>query len=139
MQCPVCGRQVDDDAAFCSGCGARLAGDETSAASATMRDMAADYDRRLREHPEDDDARYQLALVLMYDRQWGRASEHLLEVVRRAPDFADAHANLAVCLTRLGRPDRALEAVDAALALAPDSDRYRALRERISARAAADQ
>lgn len=132
-RCSVCGGQVASDVAFCSHCGARVAAVEEPGASDTLRDIAQELDRALREHPNDTNARYQLALALMYDNRWGPAAEHLLEVVRLTPEFADAHANLAVCLARLGQLDRALEAIGAALALSPDRQRFQRLRDQISA------
>ena len=123
-RCPVCGREVAEEASFCSHCGARMANEPRGTASETMRDMTREYQRMVREHPEDANARYMLALALMYDRSWGQAAEQLQEVTRLSPEFADAHANLAICMARLGRPDAAREAIDGALAISPGSRRY---------------
>jgi len=97
-----------------------------------MRDIAQELARAIREHPDNADAHYQLALALMYDHRWGPAAEHLLEVVRLDGSFADAHANLAICLARLGQLDRAGEAIEAALALAPERTRFQRLRDQIA-------
>jgi len=133
VECPVCGHKSSEDSSFCASCGARLGEAETRRASDTIRDMARELERAVREQPEDTDARYQLALALMYEEEWGRAAENLMEVVERDPNFADAHANLAVCLGRLGQVDRAAQAIDGALALAPDRRRYQRLRKQIAA------
>ena len=123
-QCPVCGREVPNEAGFCGHCGARIASEAQSTTSATMRDMTHEYERMVRDQPSDANARYMLALALMYDRNWGQAAEQLQEVTRLSPEFADAHANLAVCLAHLGRLDVASDAIAAALALSPGSRRF---------------
>lgn len=130
--CPVCGRAVDEDARFCSGCGARIpSGEEDQQASQTVQDMALEYEAMVREHPDDADARYSLGLARLYEESWGSAAEQFQRVVELTPDFADAHANLAIALAKLRQFDRAREAIKTALSLSPRSARYRRLHEQL--------
>ncbi|MGC9317184.1 MAG: tetratricopeptide repeat protein [Armatimonadota bacterium] len=129
--CPICGTRVDEDANFCPECGASLAQEETSQA---VRDMAQEYASQVRERPEDTAARYGLALARMYERKWGQAAEQFQKVLELEPEYADAHANLAVCMARLGQPERALEAVERAIELEPDKKRYRRIRRQLTGR-----
>ncbi len=130
--CSICGTAVEEGARFCPECGASLEEEAESGASKTVRDMAQEYASRVLEHPEDTAARYDLALALMYDRKWGRAVEHLHKVIDLEPDYADAHANIAVCLAHLGRPDEALESIERAIALDPQKKRYRKIRRQLT-------
>ncbi len=132
--CSICSSPVEEDARFCSECGASMEDEQDAPTSATIRDMAQEYASQVLEHPEDTAARFDLALALMYDRKWGRAAEHLQQVIELEPDYADAHANLAVCFAKLGRPEPALEAVEQAIALDPDKKRYRKIRRQLTGR-----
>jgi len=130
--CSICGTEVEEDAKFCSECGASFGDDEAEGASDTMRDMAEEYAQQVREHPEDMSARYDLALAYMYDRKWGRAAEHLLVVLDAEPTYADAHANLSVCYALLGQPDEALSSIERAIELDPDKKRFRKIRRQLT-------
>ncbi len=132
--CSICGTPVEEDAKFCPECGAGMEDEQEAATSATIRDMAQEYASQVLEHPEDAAARFDLALALIYDRKWGRAAEHLQQVLELEPDYADAHANLAVCFAKLGRPEPALEAVERAIALDPGKKRYRKIRRQLTGR-----
>ncbi|MEA3399751.1 MAG: tetratricopeptide repeat protein [Armatimonadota bacterium] len=129
--CPICGTRVNEDANFCPECGARLTEEETSQA---VRDMAQEYASQVLENPEDAAARYGLALARMYERKWGQAAEQFQQVLEQEPEYADAHANLAVCMARLGQPDRALEAIERAIDLDPGKKRYRRIRRQLTGR-----
>lgn len=133
-QCPVCGTITDEDANFCPECGARLVNEEGTNVSRAVRDMADEYASEVLEHPEDASARYDLGLARMYERNWGQAAEQFQRVVELEPAFADAHANLGVCLARLGRPEEALEAVERAVDIDPGKKRYRKLRRQLTGR-----
>ena len=138
-QCPICKEETKADSVFCGKCGAKLDAEAEGSASSTMRDIAQELDRAIRENPNNTDARYQLAVALMYDNQWGPAAKHLVEVVRLDPEFADAHANLAICLAKVGQVDRATEAIGDALALTPGSERFQRLQAQIDVMRASDQ
>lgn len=99
--------------------------------SQAVEDMVLEYRNRLNQAPEDNDTRYSLALAYLYAGLWERAEAELEVVVEALPDFADAHARLAVCRARVGKPGAALEAARAALDLSPGSARYQALVERL--------
>lgn len=130
--CPICSTKVEEDAKFCSECGAGLGEDEDAQTSETMRDLAEEYAARVREHPEDTAARYDLALALMYDGKWGRAAEHLLRVLEDEPEYADAHANLSVAQARLGQPEEALASIERAIELDASKKRYRKVRRQLT-------
>lgn len=132
--CSICGTAAEEGARFCSECGASLQEEAEGRASRTVRDMAQEYASRVLEHPEDSAARYDLALALMYDHKWGRAIEHLHKVLELEPDYADAHANVAICLARLGRPDEALASIERAIELDPQKKRYRKIRRQLTGR-----
>ncbi len=123
-QCSICGELATAEATFCSRCGARLVATDQPIDSAAMRDIAQELQQTLRDHPDDADAHYQLALAFMYDGRWGPAAEHLIEVTRLAANFADAYANLALCLAHLGKIEHATQAIEAALRLDPDRPRF---------------
>jgi len=132
-ECPVCGRQADEDARFCSGCGARIPQAAPGRqASRTVQDMALEYEAMVREHPDNADARYSLGLARLYEGSWGAAAEQFQRVTSLAPDFADAHANLAVALAKLGQLEQAREHIRIAVSLSPGSTRFRQLQEQLA-------
>ncbi len=131
-QCPICSTRVEEDAKFCSECGAGLGGEESAKVSETMHNLAEEYAAQVREHPEDTAARYDLALALMYEGRWGRAAEHLLQVLEDEPEYADAHANLSVAQARLGQPEAALQSIERAIELDPSKKRYRKIRRQLT-------
>ncbi len=132
--CPICGTEAAAHAKFCPECGASLAEEHEAATSAAIHEMAREYESQVLEHPEDASARYDLGLARMYERKWGAAAEQFQRVIEMAPEFADAHANLGVCLARLGRPERALSAVERAIELDPGKKRYRRLKRQLTGR-----
>jgi tetratricopeptide (TPR) repeat protein len=99
-----------------------------------MVEMAGEFEAAVRENPEDATARYDLGLARMYDRKWGKAAEQFQKVIELESDFADAHANLSVCLAKLGQPERALEHAERAIELDPGKKRYRKIRRQLSGR-----
>ncbi len=132
-KCPVCGRAVEPDARFCSACGARIAeGEDHEEASQAVQDMALEYEAMVREHPDDADARYSLGLARLYEGNWGAAAEQFQRVVALAPDFADAHANLAVVLAKLDQFEQAREHISMAVSLSPGSSRFRRLQKQLA-------
>jgi tetratricopeptide (TPR) repeat protein len=132
--CSVCGTEADEDAKFCAECGAGFQEPEGPSTSEAMVQMAGEFERAVRENPEDPNARYDLGLARMYDRKWGKAAEQFQTVIELEPEFADAHANLAVALAKLGRPDRALEHAERAIELDPKKKRYRKIKRQLTGR-----
>ncbi|NLO06922.1 MAG: tetratricopeptide repeat protein [candidate division WS1 bacterium] len=132
--CSICGTTIEADAKFCAECGAGVGNEEEMDVSETMIAMAAEYERKVRENPEDTSARYDLGLARMYERKWGRAAEQFQRVIDLQPEFADAHANLSVCLSKLGQPDRALEEAETAIELDPGKKRYRKIKRQLTGR-----
>jgi len=132
--CAVCGTEAKDDAKFCAECGASFQEAEGPSTSEAMIQMAGEFERAVRENPDDINARYDLGLARMYDRKWGKAAEQFQKVIEREPAFADAHANLSVCLAKLGQPDRALEHAEHAIELEPGKKRYRKIKRQLTGR-----
>lgn len=132
--CAICGTEADEDARFCSECGASFMADEELSTSEAMIQMAAEYEAAVRENPSDTSARYDLGLARMYERKWGKAAEQFQRVIEQEPEFADAHANLSVCLARLGQPERALEHIERAIELDPQKKRYRKIKRQLTGR-----
>ena len=132
--CTVCGTEADEDAKFCAECGASFEEAEGLSASEAMVQMAGEFEAAVRENPEDTSARYDLGLARMYDRKWGKAAEQFQRVIEMEPQFADAHANLSVCLAKLGKPEAALEHAERAIELDPGKKRYRKIRRQLTGR-----
>lgn len=132
--CSICGTKADAEAKYCPECGAGMGDGAEPDTSEAIRDMAREYANKVSEHPDDASARYGLGLARLYEQKWGQAAEQFAKVVELEPDYADAHANLAVCLMRLGRPDEALSAVERAMELDPNKKRYRKLRRQLTGR-----
>jgi serine/threonine-protein kinase len=90
------------------------------AARLLERAVAAGLER-VRQRPEDIDARLNLGLAL---RSTGKADDAMTayrEAVRRNPDRAEAHAGLAAVLDQVGKPNEAAEEVRTAIRLRPSS------------------
>jgi len=132
--CAVCGTEADKNAKFCPECGAGFQDPEGASTSEAMIQMAGEFERAVRENPEDTTARYDLGLARMYDRKWGPAAEQFQKVIELEPGFADAHANLSVCLAKLGQPERALDEVERAIELDPGKKRYRKIKRQLTGR-----
>lgn len=132
--CAVCGSEADKNAKFCPECGASFQEGEAPSTSEAMIAMAGEFERAVRENPDDLNARYDLGLARMYDRKWGRAAEQFQKVIEAEPEFADAHANLSVCLAKLGQPDRALDHAEQAIELDPGKKRYRKIKRQLTGR-----
>jgi len=132
--CAVCGTESENGSKFCAECGASFSVDEGPSTSEAMVQMAGEFERAVSERPDDPTARYDLGLARMYDRKWGKAAEQFLKVTELEPDFADAHANLAVCYAKLGQPERALEHAESAIELDPSKKRYRKIKRQLTGR-----
>jgi len=133
MRCPTCRQAVDEADKFCRNCGAALTpGGTPSRGSATVADMASEYAATLADAPEDATAQYNLALALLYQRNYGEAAANLAAVVENEPEFADAYEKLAIALQKLGDTPGAAAALEKAVELEPDNARLRSALERLS-------
>lgn len=121
--CPVCEQPVEIGDAYCRRCGAALAqaGEEQSAA---FRELVEEYRIRTADNPHDDDAHYGLGLAYLHGGQLGPAVQAMQRVIELRPDFAEAYAKLSVVYARLGQTEKARQAIDEALALAPTNQQY---------------
>lgn len=68
------------------------------------------HSRRVREHPDDPNARNSLGYIYWMDGDTERAIEQLEQSVASSPQFANAHANLARAYTDAGMYDQAADA-----------------------------
>ncbi len=127
-RCHRCGGEVEEGDRYCKHCGAKLSGRRPSA---TMEALAAEYRAVVEEHPEDVDARYSLALALLYNEHFAEAAEHLRKVIELTPEFPDAYARLVVCLARLGQYQEAVVIVERGLEVAPDHRDLLSLRQQL--------
>ncbi|MBC7289021.1 MAG: tetratricopeptide repeat protein, partial [Armatimonadetes bacterium] len=93
---------------------------------------AAEYRERVKDHPNDADAHYSLALALIYNEHWAEAAVHLRRVTELNADFVDAYSRLAICLANLGELAEAAEAVEAGLAVAPADPKLLELQDQIA-------
>jgi hypothetical protein len=97
----------------------------------TVEDLVLEYRNHLNEKPADHETRYALALAYMMGHDWARAEAELSQVAEALPEYADAHARLAVCIARQERPREALAHAERALECAPQNPRYQSLVERL--------
>jgi tetratricopeptide (TPR) repeat protein len=126
MLCPRCQHENEDRANFCSRCGSRL-----GPATAAIDRMIDDFRRRLEEHPDDADARLNLALAYKVKGQDELAIVELEEARERSPEIAEIEVELAEAYRRVGRLEEARRAAQRALALAPEDDRARRVVEEL--------
>jgi tetratricopeptide (TPR) repeat protein len=128
-ECPHCGSEVGAEDAFCKHCGGKLSAAKKP--SATMEALAAEFQRKVDDHPNDADARYSLGVALFYNEHWAQAAAHLERVIDLSPNFADAYARLVVCLARLGRAEEAMAVAEKGVAVAPDHEDLARLKQEL--------
>lgn len=115
--CPECGAEIPEGANFCPVCGARV-----KAIMGAVSRLIEDYQRVLRDSPDNADAHYNLALAYMQAEDYVAAEKELLEVLRLEPQFADALVRLGrICIGR-GEAEKAREYLLKALAIDPDEE-----------------
>lgn len=73
--------------------------------------------------PGSAEAHLQVGRVLSSERQYAEAAEYLEEAARRAPSWADPYTELGLLEVQSGRDDRALAALEKAVALDPFNTR----------------
>jgi len=132
-ECPRCGAEIAPDDNFCRQCGVQLGAEPAPRLSETVAEIAAEYRRQVRDNPDDAAARHSLGLAYLYGRDFAAAREQFESVVSLEPEFADAHAKLAVCLARLGMVGEARRAVGRALKLKPQDTEFQALADKLEA------
>jgi tetratricopeptide (TPR) repeat protein len=71
------------------------------------------------QRPDDVEARYRLAQLLVEQGQADQARAHFEQVLRQAPDHADAHASLGLVLARHGKLDEGIAAFRRSVQLRP--------------------
>jgi len=131
-RCPNCGVEVDSADSFCRACGAPLAEAGGPMRSATVEQLIHEYREQIAQHPDDDSARYALGLAYLYHGSLALAREQFEQVIRLAPDFADAYAKLAITCSRLDQVEQAREAVAQAQSIAPANQEYRDIADKLN-------
>jgi tetratricopeptide (TPR) repeat protein len=121
MDCPACGKPIQDEDAFCKHCGRRLGGVPRQSRSATVDDMEREYRHRLADKPRDADAHYNVGLANLYSGNYAEAAEAFGIVIELLPEDASGYEKLAITLAKLNRRDEALERARQACRLDPES------------------
>jgi type III protein arginine methyltransferase len=93
-----------------------------------------EYRQYLLRRPEDPDAIYNLANIVALGDRLGEAADLFRNVVRIAPQFHEAKANLALIEDQRGNSTEALHLLEQVLALAPDHAHANHLRRSILSR-----
>jgi len=132
--CSSCHKEVATDDAFCRHCGAALK--ESPAALdrqrvAFMEEMAARFERRLKEKATDTDAMYNLALTYFYSERYSEAVPLLEQVVNALPEFTDARVKWAIALWKTGQQKKALAQIQEAACREPENEKIRTLKRRM--------
>ncbi len=84
--------------------------------------LMTEFRRESREHPDDPEAFYQVAMTFNTLGMTNEAISELNNVLRVKPNHVASHIDLGVLLTKLGRRDEAAQHYRAALQTAPDND-----------------
>lgn len=119
--CKVCGAVVADGARFCHVCGASIA--ESEEENPAILEMVEQFKNRLREHPEDATAHYNLALALIMLGRFGAAVQALEKVIQLEPSFLDAHFQLVRAYVALGNFEEARNALSNMERIAPNNSK----------------
>jgi tetratricopeptide (TPR) repeat protein len=131
-KCDACGQEVAADDAFCRRCGRALGG-HPDERDAFMQEMAAAFERRLKDEAADTDAAYNLALAHFYARRYQAALPLLQRVTKELPELAEARGKLAVALWLTGSYAEGLEEMEEAVRRAPADQRLCRLRDQMRA------
>ena len=126
--CQHCQSELPAGAKFCPQCGGAVG---ERARFAALEQMVSDYQRALRDNPNNDDARFNLGLAYLHQGQDGLAIAELERVRERAADYADVHYWLAVLYHRRGDREQARQSCEAALALEPQHPAAKRLGEKL--------
>ena len=124
--CPGCGREISAEDAFCRHCGLKQGG-ASDPRESFMREMAARFERRLKDEAGDTDAAFNLALTHFHAGHYAEAIPLLRQVLQAMPEFADARGKLAVSLWQTGECAEGLAEMQQAVAQAPGEQGLRKL------------
>ena len=130
-KCPKCAADVAAEDNFCRVCGAGLALPAQRRTSRTVEQLIAEHVQKIADNPDDESLRYSLGLAYLYSGQPAAAAEQFAEVTKLTPDFADAHAKLAIAFAQMRNYTEARQAIERARRLRPDSDEFRRITERL--------
>lgn len=92
----------------------------THAALGDLNAAGPPFDRAVALAPDDAGVRYARANHRLQRGEWADAAGDYAEVLRRAPNWAEAHNEHGIALAQLGRRPEARAAFEAALRLKPD-------------------
>lgn len=118
-RCPQCGASCEERDRFCRMCGTPLIADTA------LSRLAAEYQRKLADKPNDPDLRYNLALAYRKMGLLVPARDELLKVIGLAPDFPEAYSDLVEVLCGLGDIEGAKRVLKEALVKFPADERLR--------------
>ena len=90
-------------------------------AQGKISEAVAEYAKAVKFSPEDEDARYNLALALARQGDREGARKQYLEALRIYPDYVEAHNNLGNLLVKEGKVSEAIEHFKDALKISPDN------------------
>jgi len=85
-----------------------------------LQDAAREFEQELVLSPNDLQAKYHLAFVILAQQQTDRGIALMREVVREQPDFADARYELGKALLQKGDVKGSVESLEIAARLKPD-------------------
>ncbi len=106
LDCPQCGERVPDHHQFCGFCGAALSRSQPETIKAASTEREDDADELV-------ERGYQHSL----EKRWDAAIQSYKRAIAIDPHHKKAHRNLAFALNRVGRPEDALAAAQAGLAI----------------------
>ncbi|MGQ9520440.1 MAG: tetratricopeptide repeat protein [Candidatus Fervidibacter sp.] len=128
MRCPVCQANLPEGAKFCPQCGAKIGEEEET--NPALLALAAQYERNLKENPQDTATRFNLALTYLKLKRWGAAVQQLELVCQQEPDFPDAWFLLALAHKNLGQKEKVKELVAEFIRRFPDHPKASELRRK---------